>query len=213
MYRMLWLLSLIAIVAVIIVGNLLLPTLPGTLPSHWNSDGVVDGWQSSTGYVWAMPLITLSIVVILGIMSARLSDVRVRPHIAMSAALFTAYMLAFHVLIGIRASSGQDLLLTEFMRLLAGLFIGLAFVIKDVPPNHIAGFRLPWTIHHPDVWRVTHVVGFWSMACGGLLCLLVTFIPMAMQAVFWLGIGSILLGTIIPSVFSYWYARNTRMHD
>lgn len=210
MHRPIWVLSVIAIVTAIGVGFLWSPLLPAEMPSHWNSAGEVDGWQSTTSYILTLPIMTFVFVVVLAIMAARLTDARVRPYIAWSAAVFTVYMLSLHVLIGVRAFAGEAMTLAEFMRLLAGLFVGLAWIIKDVPPNHIAGFRFPWTLYDPAIWRHTHIVGFWGMFVGGVICAIVTVIPVATESMFGLGIGAILLGTIIPSVYSYWYARRMR---
>jgi uncharacterized membrane protein len=210
MYRIIWVFSVLAIVTAILIGYLIAPSLPAMMPSHWNSAGQVDGWQSTIAYVWTIPAIALVFVVVLGIISMRLTDPQVRPHIALSAGLFTAYMIGLHGVIGIRSFAGQEMSIAEFMRLMACLFMGLAFVIKDIPPNHVAGFRLPWTMNDPDTWRRTHSIGFWSMLIGGVGCLIVTLMPLAAQYIFGLGIGSILGGVIIPSVYSYWYARTKR---
>lgn len=207
MYRIIWSVSVICIVAVIILGNVLLPSFPAVIPSHWNSAGVVDGWQSVQVYIWFIPVLTLMILAILGIMSVRITDLRVRPYIAMSAALLTIYMLGLHLLIGLRTLAGAQMQIAEFMRLLAGLFIGLAAIIKNVPPNHVVGFRLPWTMQDAKIWTHTHRIGFWGMLGGGVVCLIVTLLPISPGYQFGLGIGAILTGTIIPSVYSYWYWR------
>lgn len=212
MYRMLWVVSVFFIVSAIVIGYLVLPLLPAEMPSHWNSAGEVDGWQLSRTYIWLMPAITLVLVGIFGILTVRMPDSRVRTRIAMSVALLTTYMLGMHILIGIRSFAGQAIELAEFMRLLAGLFVGLAFVIKDVPPNHIIGFRLPWTMDDVDVWNQTHKVGFWGMLVGGIVCVVVTMVPVLAEFVFGLGIGAILLGILIPSLYSYWYAHKKRAH-
>jgi uncharacterized membrane protein len=212
MYRILWVVSILCIVTAIMIGYLVLPTLPVNMPSHWNVAGEVDGWQSSLTYVWMMPILTIVVIGILGILSVRMPDLRVRPRIAMSAALLTAYMLGLHMLIGMRSFAGQIIALTEFMRLIAGLFVGLAFIIKDVPQNHVVGFRLPWTLNDTDTWVQTHKIGFWGMLAGGVGCLIVTLLPIATETMFGLGIGVVLLGTILPSLYAFWYARKKRAH-
>lgn len=210
MYRFIWWFSVLSIVTAICIGYLILPTLPALMPSHWNSAGVVDGWQTAYAYIWFLPALTLGFVAILGIMSARMTDVRVRPYIALSAGLFTVYMVGLHVLIGMRALAGQILLMTEFMRLLGGLFIGLACIIKNVPPNHVVGFRFPWTMRDVDTWARTHVVGFWGMMLSGVCCLLITVLPLSNNDVVVLGMSAILVGITIPSIYSYWYWRTKR---
>lgn len=207
MYRIMWWLSVSAIVTAIGIGYLVLPRLPEQLPSHWNSAGAVDGWQSGLTYFWFMPAVTLVFVAVLGIMSARMTDARVRPYIAMSAGLFTAYLLGLHALIGVRSVAGQAIAMAEFMRLMGGLFIGLACIIKTVPPNHVVGFRFPWTLRDADTWAHTHAIGFWGMAIGGVICVMVAFLPVANEYMFGLGIGAIVIGITIPSVYSYWYWR------
>jgi uncharacterized membrane protein len=210
MYRIWWFVSVLSIVSAIFIGYVVQPLLPAELPSHWNAAGEVDGWQSSHTYVWLMPVMALVLVGVMAILTVRMSDLRVRSRIAMSAALLTVYMLGLHLLIGMRAYAGQMMTLAEFMRLMAGLFVGLAFIIKDVPQNHVVGFRLPWTMNDTDTWIHTHKVGFWGMLAGGIVCVIVTFLPIATEIMFGLGIGVILLGTILPSLDSFWYARKKR---
>jgi uncharacterized membrane protein len=206
MQRVIWILTVISIVSAIVIGVIFFESLPAEIPSHWDKDGRVDDMQSAFAYVWTLPTITAVFVGLLGIMANYMSDQRVRVRIALSAGLITLFLLGLHGLIGVRAVTGQAIMLVEFMRLFAGLCIGLSFVIRDVPPNHVVGFRLPWTMNDGDIWHKTHRVGFWGMFLGGLICLLVSFMEVPSTLVSILGIGSMLLGMIIPSIYSYWYS-------
>jgi uncharacterized membrane protein len=206
-------LSVILIVSAIFIGNLVLPSLPAEMPSHWNAAGEVDGWQSSYTYIWLIPGMAFVLVGIFGILTVRIPDSRVRPHIAMSVVLLTVYMLVLHVMIGMRAYAGQMLALAEFMRLIAGLFVGLAFIIKDVPQNHVVGFRLPWTMNDTDIWAQTHKVGFWGMLAGSIVCFVISVLPIRTEYIFGLGIGALLLGTLLPSVYSFWLFARKNKHS
>jgi uncharacterized membrane protein len=157
-----------------------------------------------------MPVLALVLVGVMGILTLRMPDPRVRPHIAMSAALLTVYMLGLHLLIGVRAYAGQMMTLAEFMRLIAGLFVGLAFIIKDVPPNHVVGFRLPWTMYDKATWIQTHKVGFWGMLAGGVMCFVISLLPIGTTYVFGLGISAILIGVLLPSLYSYWWSARKK---
>lgn len=90
---------------------------------------------------------------------------------------------------------------------MAGLFVGLACMISDVPQNHIVGFRFPWTMNITAIWNQTHNVGFWGMLADGVVCFVVTLLPIVDECVFGLGIGAMLFGIISPSLYTYWYAR------
>lgn len=94
-----------------------------------------------------------------------------------------------HALIGIRAIEQQSVAMYEFMRLIAVLFMGLAVVIRDVPPNHVVGFRFPWTLHNPGVWHQSHRVGFWGMVIGGIGMIVVTLLPVAQDILFIVGMS------------------------
>ncbi|MBM4413941.1 MAG: DUF1648 domain-containing protein [Chloroflexi bacterium] len=207
MYRIIWVVSIMAIVAVIFVGYLYQASLPPFMPSHWNSAGEVDGWQSSDIYVWAMPIITLIIVCVLGIISHFQHDITIKSSIAYSTELLTVYMLSMHILIGMRVVQGSEVHVADILRLMAGLFIGLAFVIRDVPQNHVVGFRLPWTMADATVWRATHRVGFWGMFVGGLVVVVVTLFPFSQEGMFLLGMCAVLVGVVIPSFYAYWLAK------
>lgn len=209
MYRVIWVFSVIAIVSVIIVGHVYQPVLPPVMPSHWNSAGKIDGWQSSLMYIWVIPSISFIIVCVLGIMSLFLRDITIKPYIAYSAGIITLHMLSMHVVIGVSVVQGAAIHISDILRLIAGMFICFSFIVRNVPQNHIVGFRLPWTLANATVWRATHRVGFWGMLVAGVVIVLVTFLPIEPEYMFFLGMSTLLLGVIIPSFYAYWLAKRT----
>lgn len=213
MHRIVWVLAVVAIVTVIIVGHLYQDYLPSRVPSHWNSAGVVDDWQSPAVYVWSLPLLTLILVGVLGGMSMGMTDHVVKRSIAASAGLLTCFMLSMHALIGIRVIEQQSVSMHEFMRLIAGLFMGLAFVIRDVPPNHVVGFRFPWTLHNPRVWHQSQRAGFWGMVIGGMGMIVVTLLPVAQETMFIVGMSVLLSGILIPTLYSAWIGHRKSVSE
>ena len=45
----------------ILAGLLLWDQLPEQIPSHWNTDGEIDGWSSKPFAVFGLPLILLAV--------------------------------------------------------------------------------------------------------------------------------------------------------
>lgn len=150
---------------------------------------------------------TFVVVGILGGVSLLQANVQVRPYVAMSAGLLTAFMLGMHALIGYYTVVQSEMSIVIFLRLVAVLFIGLAFVIRNVPPNQVVGFRLPWTLDNLEVWRKTHQLGFWWMCIGGITVVLMTCLPVREEMIFGLGMAVLISAILIPSVYSLCYQK------
>jgi uncharacterized membrane protein len=90
---------------------------------------------------------------------------------------------------------------TMIIPALAGLFIGIGFVIERAKQNWFIGIRTPWTMSSPIVWDKTHHLGGLTMKIAGLVALVGVFLPP--QTGFMLAFGMIMLGAFIPVVYSY----------
>ena len=86
-----------------------------------------------------------------------------------------------------------------------GMSLFLAYIgnlMHSIKPNYFAGFRLPWTLENEDNWRKTHQLASKIWFIGGLVLAVVSLI-LPLQALIIIFISSVLIMTIIPSIYSY----------
>jgi uncharacterized membrane protein len=91
-----------------------------------------------------------------------------------------------------------------------GMFFVLAGnVMGKVRRNFWLGVRTPWTLANDRVWYATHRLAARTMVAGGALAVLVALAG-------WhgvLGIGGLVLGAIVPVVFSLVYYKRLEKAD
>lgn len=88
------------------------------------------------------------------------------------------------------------------------VILAIPLILEKVPPNHLYGFRTPYTMSSKDVWYYANRVcgiallgaGFAWLVLGFVLPVLVAPPGLAYQYVFWSGLGC--LG--IALVASFW---------
>ncbi len=83
---------------------------------------------------------------------------------------------------------------------MGGLFLVMAYLIKNAKQNYTIGIRTPWTLHSENVWNKTHKLGAKLFAISGLLSIISVVIPSYSYLVV---IVTILLSTLILVIYSY----------
>jgi hypothetical protein len=145
--------------------------VPGRLPIHWTMHGEIDGWAPSSTVLLFTPTITAFLGLLLQI------SPRWDPSLFSTAAGRRAWtgmqhaIPSFFTLIHTALVLEMDLP-TLMTPALGALIAALGFWMRDVPPNRILGFRLPWTLASDLAWVRTHssVAKIWPVV--GALTLL-----------------------------------------
>jgi uncharacterized membrane protein len=92
------------------------------------------------------------------------------------------------------------------------ILIGLMMIIfgcnmKKIKTNWFIGIRTPWTLSSEVVWKKTHEFAHKSFIFGGLLFLIVSFLPAEW---FMWALISIILVLLSPAVYSYFIFRDIK---
>ncbi len=180
--------------------------LPERVPTHFGIDGTPDAFGSKSSAL--IPIVIL-MTVGLGIYFLIKNIDKIDPKRAKQASKDTFNKIAMLLLIFMSGLSLYIVYSTlygktgSFMFVLMGLFFAaMGNLMHSLQPNYFVGMRLPWTLENEDNWRKTHQLAGKLWFGGGLListsCL---FIP-TQFAIFFL-VGTVLLMTVIPAVFSY----------
>lgn len=197
---------LLGIILFVMAGTILIyPSLPDTIPTHWNIYGEVDGYSPK----W-MALILGSIPFIMSLLFWILPkiDPNRQSFLKFSKAyervkiLLILFLIVMQV-VTLAVSLGYEIPIDLVVKLgIAIIFIVMGNYLGQVKPNYTFGIRTPWTLASEEVWTKTHrVTSYWMVSCG-LLMIITSFI--AGMIGFILYFGCILIPTIFSIAYSFY---------
>ena len=179
------------------------PSLPQSVPMHWNASGEIDRWGDKSETLM-IPLLMTGLVYVLFLilpkidpkgklesMGNKLNSFRM---------ILTCFMsvLSLYILYSIKTLNADPKMLFPLLGL---LFAFLGNYMKTMKPNYFIGFRTPWTLENEEVWKKTHKMGGMLWFIGGLLMTFTFLLEGKTQLYTFMAI--IVVITIIPVVYSY----------
>jgi uncharacterized membrane protein len=201
MTRTYYIIGTLLIAAVLAATAVAYPHLPNTIPMHWDAHGNVNGWGAK-GMLFIDPGIMAGIL-LLFVVLPWLSPKQFEMDSFRSTYLYIMVMiltlLAYvHALV---LAAGLSMAIDMTRAVEGGLCLLIALlgnVLGKVRRNFYVGVRTPWTIANEQVWNATHRFAAKTLFAGGLAGL----VAVILRAPFWLPIAAILLGALIPVVYS-----------
>ena len=196
-------LSSVVILLPILAGLLLWEHLPQELPTHWNINGSVDDYSSKGFAVFVLPLILLGFHWI-----CTLATALDRKNKDQQAKLFT---LVFWIIPALSlmvsgliyaTALGMTLDITAIIFCFMGLlFIVIGNYLPKCKQNRTLGIKVKWTLENEANWNATHRMAGKLWVAGGLLFLLIGFLPSTIT----LWAMPVLIGimVIVPVIYSY----------
>ncbi|MEY4660770.1 MAG: hypothetical protein RLZZ42_722, partial [Bacteroidota bacterium] len=151
------------------------PSLPPTIPIHFNMEGKADGWGSRDS-VFIGPSILGLVSILVYLLMANIRKIDPKRYEGADDkvyAQFGLFMVAFLTVLSlviILSSVNQNIPVEQ---LVFGI-MGFAFAIMGIfmprlKQNYMAGFRLPWTLEDEQNWEYTHSLAGKYWLYGGLL--------------------------------------------
>ena len=187
----------------ILISAWFYPQLPAHVPSHWDINGTVDGWQTPLESALFVPIICVVLTIILWVVS-RLDH---RPSIVSAVDWVVVIMLTFFVVLQVTImliGTGNHIPMERIIMFgMAGLFAGIGRAMRDVEPNGFVGIRTFWTMTNPQVWHETHQLAYRTMVISALITIVVDCLPIPPAWLFVGGLSSILIGVFWPMIFAY----------
>ena len=186
----------------------LYPTLPASIPIHFNIKGEADGWGSPETIFLSPAIMGFTSLFVFFIFSnitkldpKRYADANPANYLALGLGivLFMS-ILSLSILYGTTNESLRD---GRFVFLLIGLgFSAFGLYMPRLKQNYFVGMRLPWTLEDVANWEATHQFAGKVWAIGGLMMSLcaILFDGVA-QVILFLAIVFIII--ILPVIFSY----------
>jgi len=182
------------------------PWLPETIPSHWNIQGQPDQFSPKWFGAFILPasmILMLGLALVLPRISPRHFEVDTFKSTYWMVMLLVLALFAYlHV---ITLWAGVNGRIDVGRALFGGIFGFLAIMgnyLSKVRRNFWMGVRTPWTLASDRVWNDTHRLAAKTLVIAGAGGVLVTLLPLPQGVWMGIGIGLILLGALIPVVYS-----------
>jgi uncharacterized membrane protein len=190
----------------ILVSLVTYPFLPEQVPSHWNIAGEVDGYLPKLVNAILVPTMSIGIYLLIWLLmrySPRLGQQN-RRATAEVTNLIVVGILLFMLIIQLAVDAialGVPLSIPFVVSLcISLLFMFLGNYMGKLRRNFWAGFRTPWTLASETVWERTHRLGGWLMVLGGLVGVVLSFVP-ALRI--WSIIVIVAVVVVIPTIYSF----------
>lgn len=191
----------------------LYPSLPETVPIHWNAAGEVDGWAGKPA-VLLLGLLPFGLTVLFAALpKIDPKKESYRKHMKVYRPLSALFVLFFIGMVWLVMFSALEFKLPVGGLISAGIGLIFIFIGNYMPrirPNYTFGIRLPWTLANETVWYKTHRVGGALLMAAGILMGVSGFLP---GIAAFAGIAALLAVVIGSSVYAWViYKREVRQN-
>ena len=184
----------------ILFGVFMWNELPEQIATHWNIEGIPDGYSSKTFAVFGLPSF-IAICHILCVFGHKLDPKRAN----YSDKLF-AFVLWLCPIISIvfgyvtyAHALGYSVNVPQIATILMGfVFIIIGNYMPKVKQNYTLGIKLPWTLNNETNWYKTHKLAGWVWILSGiatLICSLFNFYAIILFVM--------LIAIFVPTIYSY----------
>ncbi|MDD4290324.1 MAG: SdpI family protein [Patescibacteria group bacterium] len=199
---------IIFIIATIIISVVTYNHLPKRVITHWNFQGVADGWSSKNFHTIFFPCL----IVFMYIMFYFLP--KIDPKKERYKEFETTYLILKTTTIGVLflifliatlVNLGYKIPVSKSVSLIIGLMIILmGKYMSKIKNNYFVGIKTPWTLSSEYVWNKTHKFGAWTFVIFGLIIIISPYLNVKYSTIlFLLGILLTVFGTMIYSYILY----------
>ena len=198
------LITSVIILIPILVGLLLWDKLPDQMVTHWDANGVPNGWSSKLFTVIGLPAFLLLIHWICFLATKMDPKAANHPTKIMSLVYWICPATAIFCMISIY---GEALGYPISVDRIGIIFTGLIFIIignylPKCQHNYTVGIKVPWTLNSEENWNRTHRFAGPLWVISGVLFIITAFIGSVV-----LGVVIILGASFIPMIYSYLYYK------
>ena len=194
----------------ILWGLLLWNSLPPALTTHWNAYGQADRTSSRSFVVFGMPLILLGFQWLCIVATALDAKNRNKNRKPLTLMLWVIPILS-NVVIGMMyaVSLGKEISPVGVILVFVGILLAaIGNYLPKCKQNSTLGLRIYWTMRSEENWNATHRFAGKVWVAGGLIMLLLAFLPNTVQC--WAMLADILILIALTSLYSYLYARREK---
>jgi len=191
----------------------LYPSLPNTIPIHFNLKGEADGFGGRDSIFLAPGIMAVTSLFVFFLLTniKKFDPKRYKEQDNGLFKKFALFMVGFlsvlSMIITYSASSPSVNATKLILPLLGFSFAGMGLYLPKIHQNYFAGFKLPWTLENVDNWNATHQLAGTVWLYGGLFQATST-ITLSSKPGFICFMLATALMVIVPTVFSYRMFKN-----
>lgn len=185
------------------------PQMPEIVPIHWTINGEVDAYGSPSMALRWLPVATL---LIWGVGQLDAQQMKTKyPRVSQTtfSNVFVIVMLVMatiHVAIIKLTLGWQFDFVSLIMLLVSGLLMLIAVAVNVDEPNPYMGFRFPWIMDRPNLWKQVQTLGNRAFFALGFITIVCVLLGQPIAAIAVLGVG-IFLTVIVVGYTFYQHAK------
>lgn len=204
--RMLIITSIVTLIP-ILVGMLLWNMLPDKIATHWNAQGIADGFSSKPFTVFALPAFLLAVHWVCFIITCadpKNKDIDGKP---LALVLWICPVISLIVSsIMYSTAMGSPVSVEIIMPLLLGvMFVFIGNYMPKCKQNYTIGIKVPWTLEDEDNWNKTHRFAGIVWVIGGIIIMATAFLGSVMVM-----LPITLIMAFAPMIYSYCYYKKNK---
>ncbi len=180
--------------------------LPEIVPTHFNLDGVADGWSKKQTLLYipaALGIGTYLLMLIIPILDPKKKIQQMEGKYYVLRFMLTFFFSVLTLFL-LYVSKEETLNNPNILFVIIGVFFAmLGNYFQTVRPNYFIGIRTPWTLENEHVWRKTHRLGGRIWLAGGV-CIAILAFFVTYKIIFTILFGIILsFMVVVPVLYSY----------
>lgn len=193
-------LTSIIILAPIVVGLILWDKLPAEMATHFDANGVADGWSPKELAVFGLALFLL--VVHWFCMAFTSVDPK-RQNFSDKVIALVMWLCPVVSIVGNGATylyaMDNSVNTTPIAMLLLGcVFIVVGNYMPKMKQSYTIGIKVPWALNSEENWNRTHRFAGYMYMLAGLVTIISGFIQQ-----FWLVIVALVIASLVPMAYSF----------
>ncbi len=196
--------SFALIAAMFFTGVLVYPRLPESVPTHWNAEGVADGFGPKAVALFFMPALAVFLYVVFSSLPSvdpyRKNYEKFKDQYFAYRLGFVLFLAAFYLATIFYITVREFDMTVAMVFMLSCLFYLLGAILPKIKQNFFIGIRTPWALASETVWDKTHrAAGKMYKAAASLSLIGLLFGNLAL----WFCIASILVASLFLVMYSY----------
>ncbi len=197
-------LTSVIILIPILVGLLLWDKLPDQVATHWDFNGVPNGWSSKEFAVFGLPMFLLAVHWICIICTKADPKAANHPEKIMVLVYWVCPVVSIFCMGSVYAEAlGYPVSINHFGSILVGVtFIFIGNYLPKCPHNYTVGIKIPWTLNSEENWNRTHRFAGPLWVICGILFMILTFMGCPK-----LSVALMFIAAFVPMIYSYLYFK------
>jgi uncharacterized membrane protein len=197
--------GLVAVLLAIGFGIWAYPQLPAEVPTHFDINGVPNGWSSRSVAALVIPALGIVLLAVFAVLPS--IDPRRTNYAKFGSTYWIVVNSAVVMVAGIQVvvlgkALGWPIDMTRVVGLsLGALLVLLGNLMTRLRPNWFMGIRTPWTLSSDSVWRRTHRFGGIAFVLAGFGVLAATIARSGLAL--YSAVGFTLAAGLSSVVYSY----------